>query len=182
MTAAGRVVAARRSMRCPGCGTTAYPADDRIGLDGFLSPGAARLACLVAAGHSFAVAAGRLEELCGIRLDDETIRRHVHRAAAATAARREADPPGAAFAAAEGEAEFLADGVMTPTRSGWRELKLAVYLRRPAGEPATPEGWATRELPAATAVAAYAALADCEAFAAWWGLRAERRGSTRPGR
>jgi hypothetical protein len=176
VTAAGRVVLRRRSLTCPACGAAAYPADDRVGLGGFLSPGATRLACLVAAGHSFAIAAGRLEELCGIRLDDETIRRHVHRAAAALAGRREAAPPGAAFAAAEGEVEFLADGVMAPTRAGWRELKLALYLVRPAGEPAAPEEWARRDLPGPTARAAYASTADAESFAARWGPRAEALG------
>ncbi|MGE3818698.1 MAG: ISLre2 family transposase, partial [Isosphaeraceae bacterium] len=77
MTAAGRVVAARRSMRCRGCGLTAYPADDRIGLDGFLSPGGTRLACLAAASWSFDVASDRLDALAGVRIDGETIRRHV---------------------------------------------------------------------------------------------------------
>jgi hypothetical protein len=176
VTAAGRVTLCRRSLRCSGCGLTAYPLDARLGLDEFLSPQATRLACLAAASWSFDVAAARLEELAGVRIDDETIRRHVHRAAAALADRREAAPPAAAFAAAEGEAEFLADGVMTPSRDGWRELKLAVYLKRPAGEPAEPEDWAERELPGPTARAAYAAVADCEAFAARWGPRAAALG------
>jgi hypothetical protein len=176
VTAAGRVELVRRSLACPACGVAAYPADDRVGLGGFLSPAATRLACLVAAGGSFAVAAARLEELAGIRLDDETIRRHVHRAAAELAGRREAAPPKAAFAAAGGEAEFLTDGVMAPTRGGWRELKTAVYLKRPAGEPAEPEAWATRELPRPTVQAAYASLDDCESFAARWGPRAEALG------
>ena len=57
----------------------------------------------------------------------------------------------AAFAAARGQVEFLADGVMAPTRGGWRELKLALYLVRPAGAAAAPEEWATRELPRPTA-------------------------------
>jgi hypothetical protein len=176
VTAAGRVEAVRRSMRCPRCGTTAYPADGRVGLGGFLSQGAARLACLAASSWSFDVASDRLDELAGVRVDDETIRRACHKAAAAAAARREESPPSAALAAAAGEVEFLADGVMAPTRGGWRELKLAVYLRRPAGEAAAPEQWATRELPAPTATAAYAALADCGAFAARWGPRAEALG------
>ena len=148
MTAAGRVVAARRSMRCGGCGLTAYPADDRIGLDGFLSPGAVRLACLAAASWSFDVASDRLDEMAGVRVDDETIRRHVHRAAAGLAARREAAPP-PAFAAAEGDREFLTDGVMAPTRDGWREVKMARFQARPAGEPAGVADWAGRELPRA---------------------------------
>lgn len=166
----------RRSVRCGSCGLTAYPADDRLGADGFLSPGATRLACLAAACWSFDVAAARLEELAGVRVDGETIRRHAHRAAGRLAARREAAPPRAAFEAADGDAEFLTDGVMAPTRSGWRELKLAVYLKRPAGEPAGPERWADRELPRPTAQAAYASLSDCEAFAARWGERAEALG------
>lgn len=176
MTAAGRVTSRRRSLLCGGCGVTAYPADDRLGLDGFLSPGATRMACLAAASWSFDVAADRLEEFCGVRLDDETIRRHVHRAASALAARREAAPPKEAFAAADGEFEFLTDGVMAPTREGWRELKMALYLKRPSGAPAEPEGWASRDLPAPTARAAYASVADCGTFSERWASRARALG------
>ena len=103
MTAAGRVELTRRSLRCPRCGLTAYPADDRAGAGGFLSPQATRLACLAAASWSFDVASDRLDEIAGLRIDDETIRRHCHRAAGRLAARRGAAAPGAAFAAAEGE-------------------------------------------------------------------------------
>jgi hypothetical protein len=177
VTAAGRVVAARRSMRCGGCGLTAYPADDRVGLDGFLSPGAVRLACLAAASWSFDVASDRLDEMAGVRVDDETIRRHVHREAARLAARREADPPRAAFEAAAGDVEFLTDGVMTPTREGWRELKLARFQVRPAGPPAEVADWASRDLPAPTASVAYASMSDSEAFSARWAGWAEGLGS-----
>jgi hypothetical protein len=176
VTAAGRVAPRRRALRCGACGLAAYPADARLGTDGFLSPGATRLACLAAASWSFDVASDRLEELAGVRIADETIRRHVHRAAEGLARRREAAPPRGAFAAAGGEVEFLTDGVMAPTRSGWRELKLALYLKRPRGAPAEPEDWAARELPGPTARAAYAAVADCEAFAATWRPRAEALG------
>lgn len=172
MTAAGRAALHRRSLRCGACGLTAYPLDDRVGLDGFLSPHATRLACLAAASWSFDVASDRLHELAGVRVDDETIRRHSHRAADALARRREAAPPAAAFAAAKGEVEFLTDGVLVPSRDGWRELKMALYLKRPPGEPAQPEGWAERELPRPTAQAAYATVADCEAFSGRWASRA----------
>ena len=85
MTAAGRVELVRRSMRCPRCGLTAYPVDTRVGIDGFLRPQAERLACLAAATWSLDIASDRLRELAGVRLDDETIRRHGHRAAAKAA-------------------------------------------------------------------------------------------------
>lgn len=176
MTAAGRVALRRRSLRCGGCGLTAYPLDARIGLDGFLSPQATRLVCLAAASWSFDVASGRLEEFAGVRIDDETIRRHGHRAAADLARRRDVAPPKGAFAAARGEVEFLTDGVMAPTRAGWRELKMALYLKRPPGEPAEPEDWAERGLPRPTVQVAYAAASDCESFSARWGRRAEALG------
>lgn len=176
MTAAGRVVLRRRSLRCGGCGLTAYPTDARLGLDGFLSPHATRLACLAAASWSFDVAADRLHEFAGVRIDGETIRRHGHRAAEALTRRRDAAPPRSTFAAAEGEVEFLTDGVMAPTRDGWRELKMALYLKRPLGEPAEPENWAERDLPRPTAQTAYATVADVASFSARWGPRAEALG------
>jgi len=124
VTAAGRVVAARPSMRCRGCGLAAYPADGRRGLDGFLSPAATRLACLAAASWSFDVGSDRLDAMAGVRVDVDTIRRHVRRTDGAARRRREESPP-AAPAGAAGDVEFLADGVMVPGRAGWRELKLA---------------------------------------------------------
>jgi hypothetical protein len=176
VTAAGRVALCRRSLRCSGCGLTVYPLDARLGLEDFLSPQATRLACLAAATWSFDIASDRLEELAGVRVDDETIRRHCHRAAEKLTKRREAAPPEEAFATAQGEVEFLTDGVMTPTRQGWRELKMALYLKRPSGEPAEPEDWSQRTLPNPSVSAAFAAIADCDSFSARWGSRAEALG------
>jgi hypothetical protein len=156
---------------------TASPLDDRIGLTGFLSPQATRLVCLAATSWSFDVAADRLAEFAGVTIDDETLRRHCHKAAAALTVRREATAPAAeSFAAAAGAVEFLTDGVMAPTRDGWREVKLALFLKRPPGDPAEPEDWATRELPRATAQAAFAEVVDCERFSSRWGPRAKALG------
>src|SRR5436190_714399 len=138
---------ARQSFRCPGCGDPAYPLDGRLGLDGFLSPQATRLACLAAASWSFDVAADRLAELAGVTMDDETLRRHTLAAARELGRRRAAAEPAAGrFAAAAGEVEFLTDGVFAPTRGGWREVKLALFQKRPRGAAAGPEEWATRAL------------------------------------
>jgi hypothetical protein len=167
----------RRYFRCPACGLTSYPLDGHLGLAGFLSPHATRLACLAVATWSFAVAADRLAELAGVRIDDETLRRHAEPAAAALLGRREERMPAAGpFAAAPGHVEFATDGVMAPTREGWREVKLGVFQKRPDGTPAEVEDWAGRKLPAATASVAFARLEDCEAFAARWGPWAQRLG------
>ena len=179
MTAAGAVRLTRQSFRCPACGDPAYPLDSRLGLEGFLSVQATRLACLAAASWSFDVAADRLTELAGVTLDDETLRRHVQEAARELQRRRAmAEPAASRFAAAAGDVEFLTDGVFVPTRGGWRELKLALFQKRPRGAPAGPDEWATRELPAPTASVAYATLGDSAAFTACWRPWAERLGIT----
>jgi hypothetical protein len=177
VTAAGRVTLRRRYFRCPGCGLTAYPLDARLGLGDFLSPRATRLACLAVATWSFAVAADRLDELAGVRVDDETLRRSTEPAARALLERREATGPAAVpFAAAAGRTEFATDGVLAPTRGGWREVKVGLFQKRPDGPPAEPEEWATRVLPAATAAVPFARLEDCDTFAARWGGWAGRLG------
>ena len=159
----------REHFRCPRCGDCRHPLDDRLGLRGLLSPRAERLACLAAASWSFDVAADRLDELAGVALDGETLRRHALAAASRLARAREDEAPaGPAFAAARGDVEFLTDGVFVPTRGGWRELKLALFQRRPRGAPADASRWATRELPAPSASAAFARLEGCDEFAARW--------------
>jgi hypothetical protein len=90
--------------------------------------------------------------------------------------RDEAMPAAAAFAAAAGDFEFLTDGVFVPTRCGWRELKLALFQRRERGEPADAARWATRDLPAPAASAAFARLEGCDEFAARWRGWAARLG------
>jgi hypothetical protein len=133
-------------MRCPRCGVSAYPLDDRAGLDGFLSPQATRLACLAAASWSFDIASDRLDEIAGLQIDDETIRRHCHRAAEAVGRHRQSQAPQTGFAAG-GEFEFLTDGAMVPTRTGWREVKMGLFQARSPGEPAEVADWADRALP-----------------------------------
>ncbi len=169
-------------MRCPGCGLTAYPTDVRLGLEGFLSPQATRLACLAAASWSFDVASNRLDEIAGVRIDDETIRRHSHQAATELTRRRDDAPPKAAFAKAQGDVEFLTDGVMAPTRDGWRELKMARFQVRRRGEAAEVADWSDRNLPAPTASVAYASTADSASFSARWGPWAEGLGIDPKGR
>ena len=65
---------------------------------------------------------------------------------------------------------------MAPTRAGWREVKMALHLKRPHGEPADLEAWATRELPRPSVSVAYPAVADCETFSSRWAPRTEALG------
>ena len=167
----------REHLRCPRCGDCCHPLDGRLGLGGLLSPRAERLACLAAASWSFDVAADRLNELAGVALDGETLRRHARAAAGRLAQRREeAAPAGPPFAAAAGDFELLTDGVFVPTRGGWRELKLARVQKRPRGEPAAAAAWATRALPPPAASASFARLEGCDEFAGRWRGWAARLG------
>lgn len=110
-----------------------------------------------------------MDELAGLSLDGETLRRHVLAAAGRLARRRdEALPAAEAFVATPGDFEFLTDGVFVPTRDGWRELKLARFQKRPRGEPADAARWANRDLPAPAASAAFARLEGCDEFAERW--------------
>ena len=174
-------------MRCPHCGLTAYPADIRLGIDGFLSPQANRLVCLAAVTWSFDVAAKRLDEIAGLRVDDETIRRHTHQVARQLTQQRDEAPPRAAFEAARvatplSDVEFFTDGVMAPTREGWREVKIARFQIRPRGEAAEVADWANRDLPAPTASVCYATTADCATFSSRWTGWAEGLGIDPTGR
>ena len=55
----------------------------------------------------------------------------------------------------EGQGEFRTDGTWVNIRQGWREMRLAVCVKRPAGEPALPQRWRDRKLGATTIRAAF---------------------------
>ena len=64
--------------------------------------------------------------------------------------------------------EFYTDGTCVNTRQGWREMRLGVFAKRPAGEPASPQRWRDRQLPATTIGAAFCEIADSETFGGRW--------------
>src|SRR5262249_7236112 len=134
LTAAGDIRLQRLYCVCPGCGTSRYPLDGRLGLEGFVSPQARKLLTLAGASWSFAGAAGHLAEFCGLRTCDQTIRKACYEAAGLMADWLHTDKAaGAGFAAAEGDAEFQTDGTMVNTWEGWRELRLGVFAKRQRG-------------------------------------------------
>lgn len=164
MTVCGRVRLTRRHDRCA-CGWSGYLADDYLGLDGPLSAGALRLACLSANGSSFAVAARHLQEYCGLDLSVDMVRRHCEREAKAIGVWLDTQEVVAElFAEAEGEPEFQTDAGKVNTTKGWKDLKVASFAKRPLAAPAEPEEWKTRSLPKPTAQVLFAAVAPIEEF------------------
>ncbi len=80
------------------------------------------------------------------------------------------------FREAQGGVEFTADGIGVNSREGWREMKVALFSKRPRGEPATPEQWATRDLPKPLTGIAFAAIEDSASFGSRWKAWCQRLG------
>lgn len=160
---------ARRYYACAQCKNKRTPWDDWAGLgDDHLTPHARRMAVLAGSSWSFDMASARLEELCGLRISDDLIRKVTNAAGQAAARWRKQPSAVAALRNAEGNAEFYTDGASVNTREGWKEIRLGVFATRPSGAPATPAEWASRELPRPAARLAVAGLQSADEFAAGW--------------
>jgi len=166
---------------CPACGQGDFGADRVLGIDGYLTAGARRMACLAGVRESFARAEALLAELAGWSADDDTIRRLCHAEAARARAWQAAEAPAAGrFARAAGAAEVPIDAGKVNTEDGWRDVKAAVFARRPAGPPAEAATWDERDLPAPTARRVVAAVEEASAFGERCGAEAGRLGLTDP--
>jgi hypothetical protein len=112
-----------------------------------VTAGACRRACLLGVQQSFAKAGVALAEVAGWDLDDHTVRRLCHAAAARAAAGRAERSTAEALARAEGDREVHIDAGEANTLQGWRDVQVAVCARRPRGEPSTAAGRDERDLP-----------------------------------
>jgi hypothetical protein len=140
-----------------------------LGIDGYLSPRMRRLACRLTSDHAFEVAAERFWELLKVRVDGETLRRHCEAEGAAIAEWVRHQPEAAEpFQAAAGDGEVQVDAGKVNTTSGWRDLKMVVFAKRPRGEAATPDQWDKRQLPRPTARFALADIEGIETFRRDW--------------
>jgi hypothetical protein len=155
-----------------------FPADSTLGVDGFLTRQARRLATLAGIEHSFARAQQLLAEFCGWTIDDDVIRRATHAEARRAAQTRPTRDDAAAFAAADGEVEALIDAGKVNTLGGWRDVKIGLFLKRMPGSPATPDEWDSRTLPAPTIRTTIAAIEDAETFGTRLRTEADRLGVT----
>jgi hypothetical protein len=176
LTALGTIRLTRRYLTGPDGGL--FPADDDLGIGGYLSTAAERMAVFAGTRDSFAHAQQTLRELCGWNLDDEVIRRLTHAAARRAAATRDTRADDERFARAPGAAEVQIDAGKVNTDTGWRDVKVAVFARREAGEPMGLDRWEERELPAPSARSVVAAIEEAEAFTERVRAEADRLGVT----
>jgi len=167
----------RRYFRCPtGCGSS-FPLDERLGIDGYVSEGAQRLLSLAAASWSYDLAAERLQEFCGLRVSDTTIRMIAQSHGEQMRRWQQREPAaGQAFRQAEGEVEFATDGTSANTTQGWREMRVGVFAKRKPGKSQTVLRWEERHLPAPTARVAFAGLVRADSFGGQWRQWAGRLG------
>jgi len=164
----------RRYFTCPLCEQGDFGGDRLLGIEGYLSVGARRMACLVGVRQAFAQAEQLLCELAGWQLDDETIRRHCHAEAARARATRDERATADAFAAVPGDVEVQIDAGKVNTGEGWRDVKVATFARRQRGEPASAADWDRRKLPAPTVRSVVAAIEEASAFGQRCGVEAQR--------
>jgi hypothetical protein len=168
-------------MECAACGLGGHPLDERLGVEGSASRGAERLICLVCGNLSFEAATLRLKELLGWTRSANTLGDTCYRHAERMQTFREEEPEAVRpFREAAGDIEFETDGTCVNTREGWKEVRLAIFAKRPRGPAATPEQWDSRKLPAPLARCAFAALERAVPFGRRWKRWSRRLGVLDP--
>jgi hypothetical protein len=179
MSAVGSVRFTRRYWKCT-CGADgSYAADAVLGVEGErYSKTVQRHCCRLAADGSFASAREHVHEMLGVEVCPETVRKVVQGHGQKMARFQSQDTVSEeAFRQAKGEVEFTTDAGKVNTREeGWKDLKIAVIAKRPAGEPTSPEQWKSQRLPLATMVLAFAMIATAKEFRKSWRPRLRRLG------
>lgn len=181
MTAVGTVSFSRRYWKCT-CGSDgSYAADVLLGVEGKRATTTVQKhCCRLGADLSFAGTSATLQEMLGVELCPETVRKVVEGHGKQMARFQTEDTSSEkAFQKAAGEVEFTTDAGKVHTREeGWKDLKIAVISKREAGKPTTPEQWKKQRLPAATIVLAFAMIATAKEFRKEWRPRLRRLGVT----
>jgi hypothetical protein len=179
MSAVGSVTFTRRYWKCI-CGADgSYAADATLGVEGErYTKTVQRHCCRLAADQSFAAASEHLHAMLGVEVCPETVRKVVEGHGQKMARFQSQDTASeAAFRQAKGEVEFTTDAGKVNTREeGWKDLKIAVIAKRPAGPPTSPQEWKSQRLPLATMVLAFAMIAQAKEFRKSWRPRLRRLG------
>lgn len=162
------------------CDRGDFGADRILGITGYVTRGACRMACLLGVQRSFQKAETALLEVAGWDLDDNTIRQLCHATAARARATRERRDTAEAFARADGDHELHIDAGKVNTRGGWRDVKVAVVARRRPGKSITASEWDHRDLPPPAVRSVVAAVEEAEAFGARCATETTRLGLIEP--
>jgi hypothetical protein len=163
LTALGRIRLRRQYVAA--AGGERFPADAVLGVEGYVTVAAQRMAVLAGARDSFARAEVMLRELAGWELDDDVIRQLTHAAAKRLSACRESRTDDDRFAEAKGVVEVQIDAGKVNTTTGWRDIKLCVICKRKPGKSATPREWSDRVLPPPTIRSVVANIEEARDFA-----------------
>jgi hypothetical protein len=125
-----------------------------------------RLACLEVSDSSFEKSSQKLHAYCGLKVSAETLRKFCEQEGKKMAQWQPQSPAVAqTFAEATGAMEFTMDAGKANTQTGWRDLKIAIFAKRPLAEPVPVEQWDERTLPRVTARTMMAAIEPIEEFA-----------------
>jgi Uncharacterised protein family (UPF0236) len=179
VTAIGEVSFTRRYFQCTCSREGSYAADVLLGIEGKRSTKTVQKhCCKLAAELSFAGTSETMRDMLGVALSPETIRKMVEGHGKQMARFQAQDTVSEkAFQEAKGEVEFTTDAGKVNTREeGWKDLKIAVFSKREAGESTTPDQWRKQRLPAATMVLAFAMIATAKEFRKEWRPRLRRLG------
>ena len=176
----GPLTLQRRYFSCPTCEAGDFGADRILGIDGYVTRGASRMACLLGVQRSFEKAQVALHEVAGWDLDDDTIRLICHATAHTARSTCQSRSTAKAFAQAEGDLELQIDAGKVNTQQGWRDAKAAVFDRRVPGEPTSASQWDRRDLPPPSVRSVVAAVEPAEAFGERIAAEAARLGLTNP--
>jgi hypothetical protein len=162
---------------CRVCLTSLYPADAAVGITSRYTVGLRRLAVKAGTMSSFDKAAEHLEEFCGIKLSDNTIRDLCQKEAVPMGRWQRTNPAANAdFIASKGDVEFTTDGTCVNTTEGWREMRVGIFAKRERGESVHPDQWDDRKLPKPHASVAFAGIENKEQFRKHWNGWARRLG------
>jgi hypothetical protein len=179
MTAVGAIRLERSHGYCRDCQQPQFAVDRLLGLGGWLSARARRMACLAGVHDPFRKAERLLSELAGWSASAEALRRHCH--AEAAGARQQRGQRGGLpeqFAQAPGDRELHVDAGKVNTPGGWRDVKVAVFASRERAEPATAGGYEQRDLPPPGVRAVVAAVEEAQGFGERCAAEASRLGLT----
>ena len=169
MTAGGDIGVRRTYFRCETCEENEYPCDERLGIVANLTTRARKLACLFGSSMGFAKAAEHLQDICGIGVSSQSVKRYCYAEGRKVERWRADQEASAHFAKAPGDVEFQTDGTTVNTvEGGWKEVKIAAFVKREAGEPAAAHQWDQRKLPNPSAVSVRISMDKAEEFAATW--------------